>query len=118
MRQSSQKWSSKFKDVAICKDAFYLVLDIGNFTLRALTTHVRTQGVIKREHGNKGKIPHNTTVNFDRNKGEEIGLPMQAATRASDGIPPVYLPAPTKKSITYRVRSLLCRSGRTEEQHL
>lgn len=96
----------KFRGTTVCKDAFCLLFDIGNFTLRALISHIRNNGLVKREHGNKGKRPHNAltyddilrVVNYIRNKAEEVGLPMAAAPRGSDGLPPTYLPAAMTKS--------------------
>ena len=111
----------KFRDVAVCQDAFCLLFDIGNFTLRALHQHIRKHGLTPREHGNKGKRPHNAlsydnvlrVVNFIKNKGDEMGLPMPAAPRGSDGEPPIYLPASISKAALHAEYVSCCADEET-----
>lgn len=43
----------------VCRDAFLFCFNISKTLYATLCNHVRTNGVVVREHGNKGKLPHN-----------------------------------------------------------
>lgn len=97
-----------YKGQTVCRDAFLQIYDITDRVLSSLASHMNTNGLTPRVHGNKGKLPHHALkyddvkrcVDFIRNYSEEYGIPQPEAPRGSDGIPPVFLPASdTKKQI-------------------
>lgn len=104
-------YTYNFKGESICRDAFLAIYDVTDKVLSSIVTHVNTNGVCPREHGNKRKKPAHAlkfeeienAVKFIKNYAEEFGIPQPEAPRGSDGIPPVYLPASdTKKAIHQR----------------
>lgn len=105
------RYSYSFKGVSICRDAFLKIYDVSRKVLSNIMTHMKQNGAIPREHGNKGKKPVHAlkfeeienAVNFIKNYADEFGIPQPEAPRGSDGIPPIYLPASdTKKAIHQR----------------
>ena len=82
----------------VCKAAFCFIHNIGEKVLKNLQKHLQEYGVIPREHGNMGRLPHNTfsfktTRDFIKNYATIFGLPQPAAQRGRAEIAPVYLPA-------------------------
>lgn len=105
------RYSYSFKGVSICREAFLKIYNVSRKVLSNIMTHMKQNGAIPREHGNKGKKPAHAlkfeeienAVNFIKNYAEEFGIPQPEAPRGSDGIPPIYLPASdTKKAIHQR----------------
>ena len=102
------KFTYSFDQRSICEAAFLLLYDIGNKAFKNLKKHYKDNGVEPRIHGHKGRRAPNTfsfriienVVMFLKNHADENGLPMPAAPRGRNEIPPVYLPAyETKASI-------------------
>lgn len=85
----------------VCMTAFCFIHSIGEKVLKNLQKHLQEYGVIPREHGNKGHLPHNTfsfdttrnMVDFIKNYGTIFGLPQPAALRGRAENAPIYLPA-------------------------
>jgi len=44
-----------------CKTTFLYLLNISNHKFQNIATHYDTEGLTSRVHGNKGRLPHNTT---------------------------------------------------------
>ena len=97
-----------FNDVRVCRNAFMVIYDIHDFTLRALISHIHENGVVPRIQSNAGRKPKNAlsfadvqrVVQFLRSFADENGLPQPAAPRGRPDIPPIYLPSSmTKKSV-------------------
>lgn len=93
-----------FKGVSICRDALLKIYDVSRKVLSNIMTHMKQNGAIPREHGNKGKKPVHAlnfeeienAVNFIKNYTDEFGIPQPDAPRGSDGILPIYLLASDK----------------------
>ena len=103
--------SYSFHGHNVCREVFLVLYDVGDKVLLNITKHMMANGVVPREHGNKGKRPVHAlkfqdienAVAFIRNYAEEVGMPQPEAPRGSDGIPPIYLPSSdTKKGIHER----------------
>lgn len=71
------------------------IYDVSDKELSNIVTHVNTNGVCPREHGNKRKKPAHAlkfeeienAVKFIKNYAEEFGIPQPEGPRGSDGIP-------------------------------
>ena len=105
-RRSRQTYM--FSGERVCKKTFMLSFDIGKHFLQNIITHMNTQGVTPRKHGNIGKKPSHSlkyedirlVVQFISNFADEFGLPQPAALRGRDDVPPIYIPSDmTKKDI-------------------
>ena len=85
----------------VCKAAFCFIHCIGEKVLKNLSKHLKDNGVVPREHGNKRRLPLNSfsfetvqnMVEFIRNYATVFGLPQPAARRGRASTAPVYLPA-------------------------
>ena len=96
-----QKFKYSFLDMFICEDAFMFIHDIGNKAFKNLKQHYKIKGIEPRSHGLKRRRPPNATsfndienvVKFIKKFGEDNGLPMPAAPRGRNDIPPIFLPA-------------------------
>lgn len=51
------RYSYSFKGVSICRDAFLKIYDVSRKVLSNIMTHMKQNGAIPKEHGNKGKKP-------------------------------------------------------------
>ncbi|KAH3825908.1 hypothetical protein DPMN_127794 [Dreissena polymorpha] len=68
-------------------------------------SHMFEHGVVPRNHGNMGRRPKHAlcfddvqrVVAYLLNCAEREGIPLPAAPRGRDNIPPTYLPASTTK---------------------
>ena len=108
------RYGYTFLGHSICRHAFETIFDIGKRALENLTSHINTNGKVPREHGNKGRRPSNVfsfeeiknAITFIETYALEYGLPQPAAPRASQDVPPIYLPASdTKKDIHAKYRA-------------
>ena len=96
-----QKFKYSFLDIAVCEDTFMFIHDVGNKAFKNLKRHYKENGVEPRVHGHKGRRAPNAvnfndienTVKFIKKYGEDNGLPMPAAPRGRNDVPPVFLPA-------------------------
>ena len=85
----------------VCKHAFCFLHAIGEKVLKNLQSHLKDNGAIPREHGNKGQLPPNMfsfatvqhIVDFILNYAHIYGLPQPAAGRGRAETAPVYLSA-------------------------
>lgn len=76
-------YTYNFKGESICRDAFLAIYDVSDKVLSSIVTHVNTNGVCPREHGNKRKKPAHAlkfeeienAVKFIKNYAEEFGIP-------------------------------------------
>lgn len=102
------RYEYKYEGNSICKNAFLIIYDVRNFTLKSLIKHMAVNGNVPRVHGNSRRKPHHAlsfgdverVVKFIAAYSVENGLPQPAAPRGRDNIPPVFLPAcMTKKGI-------------------
>ena len=108
----------RFNGKEICRDAFKVIYNVGEVVLRNLLTHVKTQGITPRSHGNKGRKPHHAfsfsditlMVTFIRNYADEHGLPLPAPERGRDSIPPIYLPSSDTKTSVHKKYQEACSS--------
>ncbi|XP_060555741.1 uncharacterized protein LOC132716472 [Ruditapes philippinarum] len=111
-----------FEGKKICRQAFMILYDITDFSLRALCEHVHGHGVSPRKHGNTGRKPIHALhfddvmkiVTFLRSYADENGLPQPAAPRGRGDLPPIYLHSSlTKKAIhSIYVESLRSENGK------
>ena len=93
----------------VCQHAFCFIHDIGDFTLRSLKKHISEAGPCPREHGSKGRKPHNAypfdviqnAVEFVKNYAHVFGLPQPAAPRGRANQAPTYLPASQNHKIIH-----------------
>ncbi len=76
--------------------------------MKNLKAHFKKNGAVPRTHGNKGRLPKNTTpfvilqaaLQFIVNYASRNAIPMPAAPGKSKGIPPLFLRSEcTKKSV-------------------
>ena len=85
----------------ICKAAFCFLHCIGEKVLKNLQKHLKDNGIVPREHGNRGHLPSNAfsfetvrnIIDFIVNYATVFGLPQPAARRGRASVAPVYLPA-------------------------
>ena len=85
----------------VCKSAFCFLHHIGTKMLRNLQQHLRENGAVPRENGNRRHLPPNafsfSTVNrivtFISNYATVNGLPQPAARSGREGTAPTFLPA-------------------------
>ncbi|XP_078328084.1 uncharacterized protein LOC144623518 [Crassostrea virginica] len=93
-----------FSGERVCKTTFMLSFDIGKHFLQNIITHMNTQGVTPRKHGNieRQYVPSHHSlkyedirlvVQFISNFADEFGLPQPAALRGRDDVPPIYIPS-------------------------
>ena len=88
-----------------CRRTFHLCNDIGTSALKGIMLHMLEHGVMPRNHGNMGRRPKHAlcfddaqrVVAYILNCAEREGIPLPAAPRGRDNIPPTYLPASTTK---------------------
>ena len=107
-KRQRSRHSLTFSGRPVCKKTYLLLYDIGKHTLQTIKSHMHSQGVTPRQHGNVGKKPAHAlnfedtkrVVQFISNYGDEHGLPQPAAPRGRDDVPPVYLSSEmTKKRL-------------------
>ena len=110
-----------FNGMKICHDAFLVIHDIGVWTLKALTKHIKEKGIQPRVHGNFGRKPPNAfshdavkdAVQYLINYAAEEGLPQPAAPRGRAETAPIYLPSKnTKLSIHQGYVSACTEAGK------
>ena len=85
----------------VCKRGFCFLHAIGEKVLKNLQSHLKDNGAIPREHGNKGRLPPNAfsfatvqhIVDFISNYARVHGLPQPAAGRGRAEAAPIYLSA-------------------------
>ena len=90
-----------FDGRSVCKSAFCFLHHISGKVHKNLQHHLKENGAIPREHGNRGRLPPNafsfSTINrivtFIRNYATVHGLPQPAARSGRGGIAPTFLPA-------------------------
>ena len=85
----------------VCRSAFCFLHCIGTKVLKNLHHHLKENGPIPRDHGNRGRLPPNAfsyetvrcMVNFTCNYAVVHRLPQPAARSGRAKTAPVYLPA-------------------------
>ena len=100
----------RYNGKKVCRNAFLVLYDIHDFTLRALITHIHEHGVTPRVHGNKGKKPKHAllfddvkrVVTFLQTYAEEQGMPQPAAPRGRADIPPIFLHLSLTKAVVHK----------------
>ena len=98
-----------FSGERVCKKTIMLSFDIGKHFLQIIITHMNTQGVTPRKHGNNGKKPSHSlkyedirlVVQFISNFADEFGLPYPAALRGRDDVPPIYIPSDMTRKVIH-----------------
>ncbi|XP_052797705.1 uncharacterized protein LOC128229867 [Mya arenaria] len=109
-KRQRMRYTFKFNGSIVCRRTFHLCYDIGRSALQGLMAHMATNGIVPRTHGNTGRRPKHAltfddvqrVVKFLLNYAEREGLPMPAAPRGRDNIPPTYLPASETKLKTFK----------------
>ncbi|XP_052820507.1 uncharacterized protein LOC128246360 [Mya arenaria] len=109
-KRQRMRYTFKFNGSIVCRITFHLCYDIGRSALQGLMAHMATNGIVPRTHGNTGRRPKHAltfddvqrVVKFFLNYAEREGLPMPAAPRGRDNIPPTYLPASETKLKTFK----------------
>ncbi|KAK3082426.1 hypothetical protein FSP39_014609 [Pinctada imbricata] len=100
-----KRYIYSFDDREVCKEVFLLAHDIGEKILKNLVKHLKENGPVPRQHGNRGKRPHHalsfedvkSIVKFIVSYADDEGLPLPAVPHANDGDAPILLPASTTK---------------------
>ena len=93
------KYMYTFCGKQICRSAFQIVYDVKEHTFDSLQKHVQTNGIIPRNHSNKGrKAPHSFTFNEVRyatnnllNYATRNGFPHPTGSRGGNPDPPVTM---------------------------
>ena len=105
-----------FNGTDICRPAYMLLFDIGNYALKSLVQYMKAGGHTPRSHGNTGRTPKHAViyddvrrvVDFLTNYADTYGLPQPAAPRGTDNIPPIYLEAHTTKICLHKQYMSIC----------
>ena len=100
----------RFNSKKVCRNAFLVLYDIHDFTLRSLITHIHEHGVTPRVHGNKGRRPKHAlsfddvkrVVTYLQTYAEEQGMPQPAAPRGRADIPPIFLHSSLTKAVVHK----------------
>ena len=112
------RYEYMFQGREICRAAFLIVYDIGEFALKALIKHLQENGLSPRVHGNTNKRPSNAfsfevvhkVVQFIQNYAEEYGLPQPASTRKETG-GEILLPCAESKQSLFDKYAEMCKSS-------
>ncbi|KAK3105662.1 hypothetical protein FSP39_002952 [Pinctada imbricata] len=115
-----QNFNYSFNQNAICETAFLLFHDIGNKAFKNLKQHYKENGIESRVHGHKGRRAPNSfpfevienVVLYIKNHADENGLPMPAAPRGRNEIPPIYLPSYETKTSVHKQYVISCGESR------
>lgn len=121
-----QRYMYSFDDREVCKVAFLIMHDLGEKQLNNLLKHLKMNGPVPRNHGNKGRKPKHAlsfldikrVVSFIIRYSEEYGLPLPAVPHGNASVEtPVLLPASsTKIDIHTRYQSVCEESN--ERYHI
>ncbi len=95
----------------VCREVFFTFNDLGHTKFENIMKHKKEEGLSAREHGNTGRQPMHTStfeqcsqaLSFIKEYANCNGAPQPAASRASEGQPPILLPAGENKKIVYEV---------------
>ena len=104
----------------MCEDAFQFIHKVGKKKFENLKKHFKTYGISARVHGNKGRKPPNACSfavienvgKFLKQYGVVNGMPMPAAPRGRNDIPPVFLSAHETKDHVYKMYVESCGDNR------
>ena len=119
-QRERQRFKYTFLGKAVCEDAFQFIHKLGKKKLENLRKHFKTHGVSARIHGLKGRQPPNAhsfavienVVKFLKQYGVVNGMPMPAAPRGRNDVPPVFLPAYETKDHVYKMYVESCGDNR------
>ncbi|XP_070539002.1 uncharacterized protein [Ptychodera flava] len=123
-KRSCQRFRYTFDGEEICEKAFRFVHFVGPQSFKNLKAHYKDKGVVPRVHGLKGKKAHNAysfeviadVIKFLEQYAQENGIPMPAAPRGRDGVPPVYLPSSVRKEDIYKQYVDSCKACSPSKQ--
>ncbi len=95
----------RYRDSNVCRSAFCILFNTTKHVIESLVKHYKENGPVPREHGNKGRTPHNrfafreveAAATYLRTYASLYGLPYPAPPNGKDGLPPILLPADTTK---------------------
>lgn len=110
-QRQRQRFRYTFLGKPVCEEAFQFIHKVGKKKLENLRKHFKTNGVSTRVQGLKGRNPPNAcsfavienVVKFLKQYGVVNGMPMPAAPRGRNDIPPVFLPAYETKDHVYKM---------------
>ncbi|XP_070567041.1 uncharacterized protein [Ptychodera flava] len=123
-KRSCQRFRYTFDGQEICEKAFRFVHFVGSQSFKNLKAHYKDKGVLPRVHGLKGKKAHNAysfeviadVIKFLEQYAQENGIPMPAAPRGRDGVPPIYLPSSLRKEDIYKQYVDSCKACSPSKQ--
>lgn len=104
-KRQRNRYTFKFSGKEVCRRTFNVCYDIGRSALNGIMSHMLEHGAVPRSHGNMGRRPKHALCFDDAQRvvayilscAEREGIPLPAAPRGRDNIPPTYLPASTTK---------------------